>query len=74
MKWIASIIRYILGIVMFAYGYVKVVNFQFSIPDSLKLIPIRDADGVTLTFSFFGYSAWFSVLLGIAELVPTSTF
>src|SRR5687768_8136069 len=55
---------------MFLYAYIKIVNFQFAVPDDLKLVPIKDADGVVLTFSYFGYSRWFSMLIGLAELIP----
>jgi hypothetical protein len=70
MKWLVLLLRYALGIIILVYAYVKIINFQFTIPDEFKSVPIGEADGVLLTFSFFGHSSWFSFLLGIAELIP----
>lgn len=70
MKWVVLFLRYFLGIIIFAYAYAKIINFQFTVPDEMKFVPIKEADGVTLTFSYFGYSPWFSVVMGIVELVP----
>lgn len=68
--WVLILLRYFLAIVMFVYAYIKIVHVQFAIPDDVKSIPIKEADGVILAFSFLGYSAKFSFILGIAELIP----
>ena len=65
---ITGMIRYLLAIVMIAYGWVKIIGVQFEIPDDVQNIALRDLDGVTVAFAFLGYSKWLAVVSGIVEI------
>lgn len=63
------ILRYVLGLIMVAYGLIKILGIQFP-STRLYTNPLNEVDGVTLTWFFLGYSTWFVTLLGLFELVP----
>ena len=65
-----NILRYALGILMMAYGLVKILQIQFVLPPDVYNSQLNQLDGVTLTWAFLGFSSWFSTLLGAFELVP----
>lgn len=65
-----TILRYVLGLIMIAYGLIKIFEIQFILPPYVYDIPIKDLDGVTLAWAFLGYSSWFTILLGIIEFIP----
>ena len=64
------IIRYLLGLTMLAYGWIKIVGLQFILPADVYEYQLKDLDGVTLAWAFLGFSTWFSALLGLAEFIP----
>ncbi|WP_026464996.1 hypothetical protein [Adhaeribacter aquaticus] len=61
--------RYILGLIMIAYGLIKIIDIQFRLAPLVYDIPLGSLDGVTLTWAFFGYKTWFTILLGLIEFV-----
>ena len=63
------VIRYILGLIMVAYGLIKIFQIQFRLPPSSYEIPLGHLDGITLTWAFLGYNSWFAFLLGIFEFL-----
>jgi hypothetical protein len=63
-------LRYLLGMIMLAYGLIKVFQIQFILPADAYELQLKQLDGVTLTWAFLGFSSWFRVLLGIFEIVP----
>ncbi|WKN45015.1 DoxX family protein [Tunicatimonas pelagia] len=66
-----TIIRYILGLAMLPYALTKLFRTQFIVlPFHEWSEPLERISGVTLTWAFLGYSKWFTVLLGVLELVP----
>jgi uncharacterized membrane protein YphA (DoxX/SURF4 family) len=66
-----GIVRYILGLIMIAYGLTKIMRTQVVlIPFSLWERPLEFVSGKSLAWAFLGYSQWFQVLLGILEFVP----
>ena len=64
------IVRYTLGIIMMAYGLIKIFQIQFDLPSEVYDLLLREMDGVTITWAFLGFSPWFSMLLGVFEFVP----
>lgn len=64
------IIRYVLGLIMLSYGWIKILGLQFMLPADVYEYQLKDIDGVTLVWAFLGFSTWFSILLGLAEFVP----
>ncbi|MDQ3394452.1 MAG: hypothetical protein M3512_10130 [Bacteroidota bacterium] len=66
------VLRYVLGLIMIAYGLIKILEIQFVLPQSVYDIPLKDLDGVTLVWAFLGFSSWFTVLLGIMEFIPAT--
>ena len=62
-------IRYVLGLVMLAYGVIKIVGIQFVLPSVVYEYQLKELDGITLTWAFLGFSSWFSILLGLFESV-----
>lgn len=67
---IHSLIRYLLGVTMMAYGLIKILQTQFSLPPEVYHYQLEQLDGVTLAWAFLGFSFWFSTFLGVFELVP----
>lgn len=67
---VITILRYFLGMIMLAYGLLKIFKIQFVLPLSAYSHPLGEIDGVTLTWAFLGHTRWFSVVLGFLELVP----
>lgn len=66
-----TIIRYLLGLMMLPYGISKILRTQFVIlPFQNWSEPLKDISGITLTWAFLGYSPWFTVMLGLLEVVP----
>ena len=65
-----TILRYALGVIMFAYGLIKILQLQFVLPQEAYHIPLNQLDGVTLAWAFLGFSPWLSILLGAFELIP----
>jgi len=55
---------------MIAYGLIKILDFQFILPEEVYNLQLYKIDGVTLAWVFLGYSSWFSKLLGFFELIP----
>ncbi|MBK8290111.1 MAG: hypothetical protein IPK96_03245 [Flammeovirgaceae bacterium] len=70
MNFLTGAIRYMLGLTMIAYGLIKILQIQFVLPPDVYLLPLNQLDGVTITWAFLGFSSWFSMLLGVIELVP----
>lgn len=67
---IQSLVRYALGVIMMGYGLIKIFRMQFALPAEIYDYPLRHLDGVTITWAFLGFSPWFSVFLGVLELIP----
>ncbi|MEM9833537.1 MAG: DoxX family protein [Bacteroidota bacterium] len=66
-----TIIRYALGLAMLPYAFTKLLRTQFIVlPFHQWSEPLERISGVTLTWAFLGYSKWFTILLGVLELVP----
>jgi len=64
------IIRYLLGMMMAAYGTIKILQIQFILPAEVYRYELQQLDGVLLTWAFLGFSPWFSILLGVFEVIP----
>lgn len=62
--------RYTLGTVMMVYGIIKLTGIQFVLPPHVYDYPLKELDGVSLTWAFLGFTPWFSFLLGVFETVP----
>ncbi|MBX2840671.1 MAG: DoxX family membrane protein [Flammeovirgaceae bacterium] len=67
---IETILRYSLGLIMVAYGLIKIMGIQFELSDSVYESPLKELDGVTLTWAFLGYSPFFSRFIGFLEFIP----
>ncbi|MEM1134398.1 MAG: hypothetical protein AAGI07_01070 [Bacteroidota bacterium] len=63
-------LRYLLGLIMVAYGLIKIFKIQFELPPSVYDLPLKELEGVTLTWAFLEFSSWFSIILGFLEFVP----
>lgn len=67
---IESLVRYVLGITMMCYGLIKIFQIQFELPAEVLRISIEKSRRCYDHLAFLGFSSWFSVLLGIFELIP----
>lgn len=66
-----TIFSYLLGLGMLPYALTKLLRTQFVVlPFHQWSEPLKDISGVTLTWAFLGYSKWFTILLGVLELLP----
>ncbi len=61
------VIRLFLGVTFLFYGVVKVAGGQFQYDDFV--IDSRTVDGPTLVWTFYGYSAVYGRLIGLAEML-----
>ncbi|RAJ82314.1 hypothetical protein CLV59_104540 [Chitinophaga dinghuensis] len=69
--WITVIFRYNLALILFSYGFSKVIKTQF--PDaSLFMLdsPLGESSPMGLAWKFFGYSTGYNLFLGLAEVIP----
>ena len=67
-----ALAAYLLGLTMIPYALTKLFRTQFIVlPFHQWSEPLKDISGTTLTWAFLGYSPWFTVLLGLLELVPS---
>lgn len=66
------LVRYLLGLTMLPYGIAKILKVQFVLSAYLASQPttLEALSGAQLAWFFLGYSTWFSVLIGILELMP----
>lgn len=68
------IMRYLLGVIMLGYGLIKILQIQFILPSHIYDYQLKQLDGVTLTWAFLNFSSWFTILLGLLELIPAYYF
>ncbi len=69
--WILVIFRYNLALILFSYGFSKVIKTQF--PDaSLFMLdsPLGESSPMGLAWKFFGYSKGYNLFMGLAEIIP----
>lgn len=61
-----------------SYGLGKIMNGQFylkgQLPSEVANLPLREVDGYTLAWTFFGYSKGYILFIGIAQLVGAILF
>jgi len=66
-----GICRYALGLLMLPYAISKILKTQFVVlPIHTWTEPLEKLSGISMAWSFLGYSPWFQVLIGILELIP----
>nr|WP_315423560.1 hypothetical protein [uncultured Pedobacter sp.] len=67
-----GLVRYALGIMMFAYSLNKILKTQFALPGFVwtEMQTLENIASKRLAWVFLGYSTWFQVLLGVLELLP----
>jgi hypothetical protein len=66
--WLRILVRFYLGLVMFAYGLAKIFLVQFSAPTPLRLMQnLGDFSPMGLLWVFMGYSPAYSIFTGAAE-------
>lgn len=69
-KMLIVVVRYLLGVIMMAYGLIKIFDIQFRMPSEAYEMQLKEVDGVTLTWAFMRFSRWVSIVLGILEFIP----
>lgn len=69
-RWLEVGARYLLGLVMLGYGFVKVLPSQFPPPSLARLLePYGDSSPMGLLWTFMGASAAYTVFAGLGEVV-----
>jgi hypothetical protein len=69
MAFFYAIIRYTIAFNLASFGWKKIFGIQFVVPDSIASQPMNQQSGDWLTWSYFGYSAAFGLLLAFIQIV-----
>ena len=67
---IYHVLRLFLAINFFAYGVVKLVDFQFTWGYEQFDRPVRQDGGMGLVWAFFAYSRSYQICIGCVEVLP----
>ena len=68
-SWLRTFVRYMLALILFSYGFAKVIPTQFIFPGFTKLIePLGDFSPMGLLWYFMGYSTPYIMFSGAAEV------
>ena len=69
MYWFIVILRAYLIFFMFTYGFVKVIQLQFSYPSLTRMLePLGNFSPMGLAWTYLGYSKGFNLFMGIMEI------
>jgi len=68
--WFLVTMRYYLGMILFQYGIVKIIQLQFPPTNFYRLLePIGDASPMGLAWTFLGFSAGYNLFIGLGEAI-----
>jgi uncharacterized membrane protein YphA (DoxX/SURF4 family) len=68
--WLCVLLRYVLAITMFGYGFSKVFHLQMPYPYLSRLVqPYGDSSPMGLVWTYIGQSKGFSAVLGWSEVI-----
>lgn len=68
--WLATALRYYVGMMLISYGMVKVIQLQFSPPAFYRLVgTYGDSSPMGLAWTFLGFSKGYNMFMGIAEIL-----
>lgn len=65
---IYSIIRYSLAFTISFFGWAKLLELQFRVPESISSQPMNQQSGQWLTWYYFGYSHSFNLILALVQI------
>lgn len=68
MQNVHVVVRYLVALVLFNYGFAKLNGAQFTILDSQLDRPMGEVSGFWLTWYYFGYSRAYGTLLALAQI------
>lgn len=63
-----NIIRYTLAFQIAFFGWGKILELQFRVPESIASVPMNQQSGEWLTWYYFGYSYTFTLILAVLQL------
>jgi len=64
-----SLIRFCFAFIISSYGFAKLSGLQFQRIYSVMDIPLREQDGTSLTWNYFGYSFVFVCIIASVQLI-----
>lgn len=64
-----NIIRYSLAFTISLFGWAKLLELQFRVPESISSQPMNQQSGQWLTWYYFGYSYGFNLILALFQIV-----
>lgn len=67
-QWFQPIITFYVAHQISTYGAAKILKTQFQAPDYILESPVGELNGFWLTWTYFGYSPTFAMLLGIIQV------
>lgn len=67
--WLHALIRFCFAAIIFSYGFAKLLGLQFQKIYSVADIPLRQQDGTSLTWSYFGFSFLFVCIIGSIQII-----
>lgn len=69
---IYTIVRYSLAFNISVFGWAKLMEVQFRVPESISSIPMNQQSGEWLTWYYFGYSYSFTLILALVQIVGST--
>ncbi len=68
--WLRIVVRYYFALVLFSYGFVKIIQLQFPSPSLFRLTETYgDSSPMGLAWTFVGYSKGYNIFIGCAEVI-----
>jgi hypothetical protein len=67
-----TIIRYSIAFNVSSFGWAKLLEVQFRVPESISSQPMNQQSGEWLTWYYFGYSHSFTSILALAQIVGST--
>jgi hypothetical protein len=68
--WVRIVMRYYFALVLFVYGFDKIIKLQFPFPDLIRLTETYgDSSPMGLAWTFIGYSKGYNIFIGGAEVL-----
>ena len=67
-----AIIRYSLAFNISFFGWAKLLELQFSVPESISSQPMNQQSGQWLTWYYFGYSNSYNLILALVQIAGST--
>lgn len=68
--WLRIVVRYYFVLILFVYGFIKIIKLQFPYPSLTKMVdPFGASSPMGLAWNFIGYSPGYNFFIGAGEVL-----